>query len=43
VEFIGERRGAYSVLVGRPERKKLLGRSRRRWEGTVTLYLQGVR
>jgi len=27
----GERRGAYRVLVGKPERKRPLGRPRRRW------------
>ena len=28
----GERRGAYRVVVGRPEGKRPLGRPRRRWE-----------
>ena len=28
----GERRGIYRFLVGKTERKKPLGRSRRRWE-----------
>jgi hypothetical protein len=37
-----ERRGAYRVLVGRSERKKLLGRSRSKWEDIVKLYLQDV-
>jgi hypothetical protein len=27
-----EKRDAYRVLVGKPEGKRLLGRSRRRWE-----------
>jgi hypothetical protein len=27
-----ERRGIYRVLVGKPEGKRPLGRSRRRWE-----------
>ena len=30
---IGDRRGAYRILVGRPDGKRPLGRSRRRWEG----------
>ena len=29
---MGERRGVYSVLVGKFEGKKPLGRPRRRWE-----------
>jgi hypothetical protein len=28
---MGDRRGEYRVLVGRPERKRPLGRTRRRW------------
>jgi len=28
----GERRGAYRVLVGKPEEKRLLGNPRCRWE-----------
>jgi len=28
---MGERRGIYKVLVGKPERKKSLGRPRHRW------------
>jgi hypothetical protein len=29
---MGDRRGAYRVLIGRHEGKKQLGRTRRRWE-----------
>jgi hypothetical protein len=29
---MGERRGEYRVLVGKPEGKRPLGRPRRRWE-----------
>jgi hypothetical protein len=32
VERMGEVRGAYNILVGRPEGKRPLGRPRRRWE-----------
>jgi hypothetical protein len=39
---MGERRGAYRVLVGKPEGKRLLGRSRRRWEDNITMDLQEV-
>jgi hypothetical protein len=28
---VGERRGVYRVLVGKSERKRALGRPRRRW------------
>jgi hypothetical protein len=38
----GERRGAYRILVGRPEGSKPLGRPRRRWENNVKMYLQDV-
>jgi hypothetical protein len=31
VAHIGQRRGAYRVLVGKPEGKRPLGRPRRRW------------
>jgi len=29
---MGEERGVYRVLVGKPGRKRLLGRPRHRWE-----------
>jgi hypothetical protein len=29
---MGDRKGAYTVLMGRHERKRPLGRPRRRWE-----------
>ena len=31
----GERRGIYSVLVGRPEEKRPLGIPKRRWEDNI--------
>jgi len=34
----GKRRGAYRVLVGRPEERKL-GRPRRRWEDNIKMDL----
>jgi len=37
-----ERRGAYRVLAGKPERKRQLGRSRRRWEDNIKMDLQEV-
>jgi len=30
-----DRRGVYRVLVGKPERKRPLGRPRSRWEGNM--------
>jgi hypothetical protein len=32
---MGEGRGVYRVLVGRPEGKRPLGRLRRRWEDNI--------
>jgi hypothetical protein len=29
---MGERKGTYKALVGKPEGKRQLGRSRRRWD-----------
>jgi hypothetical protein len=34
---MGEGRGVYRVLVGRPEGKRPLGRPRRRWEVNINL------
>jgi len=36
------RRGAYRVLMGKPEGKRLLGRRRRRWEDNIKMDLQEV-
>jgi hypothetical protein len=36
----GERRGACRVLVGKTERKRILGRSRGRWEDNIKMDLQ---
>jgi hypothetical protein len=37
---MGERRGAYRILVGRPDGRKSLGRPRRRWEDNIKMDLQ---
>ena len=37
VARMGERRGVYSVLVGKPEGKKPFGTPRRRWENNINL------
>jgi hypothetical protein len=38
-----ERRGAYRVLVGKPEGRRPLGRPRRRWEDNIEMDLREVR
>jgi len=40
VARMGENRGAYRVLVGKPEGKRPLGRPRLRWEGNIKVDLQ---
>jgi hypothetical protein len=42
VATMGEKRGAYRILVGRPEGRRQLGRPRRRWEDNIKMDLQGV-
>jgi hypothetical protein len=37
---MGEERGAYGVLVGKPEGKRPLGRPRRRWVDNIRMDLQ---
>jgi hypothetical protein len=39
---MGEGRGVYRVLVGKPEGKRPLGRHRRRWEDNIRLYLREI-
>jgi len=39
---MGERRGVYRVLVGKPEGKRPLGRPRRRSEGNIVIDLEEV-
>jgi len=39
---MGDRRGVYRVLVGKPEGKRPLGRPRRRWEDNIKMDLQEV-
>ena len=42
VARMGERRGVYRGLVGKPEGKKPLGRPRCRWEDNIKMELQEV-
>jgi len=39
---MGEERGVYRVLMGKPEGKRLLGRPRRRWVDNIRMDLQEV-
>jgi hypothetical protein len=39
---MGERRGVYRVLMGKPEGKRPLGRRRRRWEDNIKMDFQEV-
>jgi hypothetical protein len=39
VARLEEVRGAYNILVGRPEGRRLLGRPRRRWEDNIKMDL----
>jgi len=42
VARMGAKRGAYRVLVGKPEGKRPLGRPRRRWVDNIMMDLQKV-
>ena len=37
VARVGDNRGAYRILMGRHEGKRLLGRGRRRWEHIIRM------
>ena len=43
VARMGEERGVYRVLVGKPEEKRPLGGPRRRWVDNIRMDLQEVR
>jgi len=42
VALMGEERGVYRVLVGKPEGRRPLGRPRRRWVDNIKTDLQEV-
>ena len=42
VALMGEERGVYSVLVGKPEGRRPLGRPRRRWVDNIRMDRQGM-
>jgi hypothetical protein len=39
---MGEGRGVYRVLVGKPEGKRPLGRTRRRWEDNINMGFREI-
>ena len=42
VALMGDRRGVYRVLVGKPEGERPLGRPRCRWEDNIKMNIQEV-
>jgi hypothetical protein len=42
VARMGEVRGVYNILVGRPEGRRPLGRPRRRWEDNIKIDLREI-
>ena len=34
---------AFKILTGKPKGKRPLGRTRRRWEGSIRMYLEGIK
>ena len=42
VARMGERRGVNRVLAGNPERKRPLGRPKRRWEDNIKMDIKEV-
>jgi hypothetical protein len=40
--YVGEGRGVYRVLVGRPKGKRPLGRPRHRWEDNIKMDLRVI-
>jgi hypothetical protein len=42
ITHMGERRVAYNVLVGKPDRKRPLGKTWHRWEDDIKMHLQEV-
>jgi hypothetical protein len=42
VACVGEGRGMYRVLVGKPKRKRPIGRHKHRWEDNIKMDIQEV-
>jgi hypothetical protein len=38
----GKKRNAYRILLGKPERKRPLGRPRRRWVDNIKMDLRAI-
>jgi hypothetical protein len=43
VAYMGAKRNAYQVLIGRPEGKSLLGRPRHSWEDNIEMNFLKIR
>jgi hypothetical protein len=43
VKLMGEEKKMYKVLLGKPEVKRPLGRSRRRWEDGIRMAVREIR
>jgi hypothetical protein len=39
---MAEKRNVYRLLIGKPERKRLLGRQRRKWVDSIRMDLEEV-
>jgi hypothetical protein len=39
----GEKRNAYEILIGKPEGKRPLGKSRQKWEDNIKMDLQKIK
>jgi hypothetical protein len=42
VIHMGEKKNTHRALSRKPERKRLLGRPRRKWEGNIKIYLREI-
>jgi hypothetical protein len=42
VATMGEMRNAYNILIGKPEGKRPLGRTKHRWEDNIGIYLRKI-
>jgi hypothetical protein len=43
MKHVGERRGVYRVVMGKPEGRRPLGRPRHRWEDNIKMDRKEVR